>query len=367
MQLLKNDFVKRYAAEIGLDICRVTDGKELKKQRKILKKRAKSEFWPQPFTNQDIDQLTRPKLHLDSLKSIIVVAQSYNNNGNSSHISNYITIKDYHHFLKEKMKKLVEHLKTKLTVNFNYKIFVDTAPFLERALAQKAGVGFIGKNSMLINPKYGSYLFLGEIFTDLNLEKDEELKRDCGSCSICLDNCEGGALKDEYLLDAEDCISYLTQKKGILPIQENQKIGSHIWGCDVCQSKCPYNKQQPKTNEKEMQFLDLDLEYFLNLERKSMPSKLKKTAISWRGSRILLRNALIVAANNKEKKYYNLIEKKLSDKSPIIRYYAASALIKINFKKSKKTIIKFIKKENNKEIKNKIKRIFKVKEELHES
>lgn len=342
-----NKLVKKTAADLKIDLCGITDGSELKEERLILEKRAQGEYWPQPFTNQDLDQLTKPSLHFENLKSIIVTAVSYNNGGASPFLSNYVTVEDYHNYLREKLEKLAVELRQKLNEDFNYKIFVDTAPFLERALAKKAGLGFIGKNSMLINPELGSYLFLGELFTDLEIKKDEPLKLDCGQCQLCIKNCEGKALKDEYLLDGEVCISYLTQKKGILSKREINKIGTHIWGCDACQNKCPYNINAAQTSQPKLSFFNKNLNYFLELERKSPPSELKNTAIMWRGSRILLRNALIAASNLGDEKYFEVVQKKLQDNSPIIRYYAVLALLEINYQRSKKIVEKAAAAENN--------------------
>jgi epoxyqueuosine reductase len=361
-----NKIVKQTAADLNLDLCRITDGSELKKEREILEKRAKSKYWPQPFTNQDLDQLTKPALQFEDLKSIIVVAISYNNGGESPFLSNYVTVKDYHNHLQEKLEKMAVELQKNLKQNFNYKIFVDTAPFLERALAKRAGIGFIGKNSMLINPDLGSYLFLGEIFTDLEIEIDKALDLDCGECRICIDNCEGNALKEEYLLDAEDCISYLTQKKGIISENEIKKIDTHIWGCDACQIKCPYNKSRALTEAEQLEFFDKNLEYFLHLERKNPPTELEQTAIMWRGSRILLRNALIAAANLGEEKYFKLVKENLKDNSPVIRYFVVFALLKIDYKRAKGIVEKQIKRENNELYKNKMIRILKEEGEQNE-
>jgi epoxyqueuosine reductase len=342
-----NKLVKKTAADLKLDLCGITDGSELINERKILEKRAESDFWPQPFTNQNLDQLTKPKLHFENLKSVIVAAVSYNNGGLSTFLSNYVTAEDYHIYLENKLEKMVSEIKKKVDQNFNYKIFVDTAPFLERALARRAGIGFIGKNSMLINPELGSYLFLGEIFTDLEIEIDKPLDLDCGNCRICIDNCEGNALKEEYLLDAEDCISYLTQKKGILTEVEIEKIDTHIWGCDACQLKCPYNQKTRKIAAPELQPFAKDLEYFLTLDRKTVPAELNRTAITWRGSRILLRNALIAASNLGEDKFFELVKYNLNDNSPVIRYYAVLALLKINYKRAAEIVRKAIKAEKN--------------------
>ena len=359
----KNKLIKEIAAELDIDLCRITDGGELKKTRKILEKRRKTEFWPQPFANQNLEELTKPALHFSNLKSIIVAAFNYNNNGNSSLISNYVTVKDYHRYVKEKLEKLVTEMQKKITVDFNYKIFVDKAPFLEKALAQKAGIGFIGKNTLLINPNLGSNLFLGEIFLDIEIKKDEPLALDCGDCSLCIDNCKTEALKEDHLLAAADCTAYLTQKKGILTEEEIKKIGGHIWGCDDCKDICPYNKNKKKTKAEEMQFFNSDLEYFLSIERKNPPLELKDTAIMWRGTRILIRNALIVAANLKKEKYYDLIKEKLKDNSPVIRYYALYALAKIDFKRAEDILKKQIKIETNKEYKEEMKKVLKLGED----
>ena len=345
MQIKK--LVKKAAADLNIDLCRITDGSELKKEREILEKRARSKYWPQAFTNQDLDQLTQPDLHFTGLKSIIAAAVSYNNDGGSPYLSNYVTAQDYHNYLQDKLEKLAAEIQRKVDQNFNYKIFVDTAPFLERALAKRAGIGFIGKNSMLINPELGSYLFLGELFTDLEIEKDEPLELDCGQCQICLQNCEGGALKDEYLLDGEVCISYLTQKKGILSKSEVNKIGTHIWGCDACQTKCPYNVNKEQITQPELSFFDKKLNYFLEIERNNPPSELKNTAIMWRGSRILLRNALIAVSNLEDEKYFEAVQKKLQDNSPIIRYYAVLALLKIDYQRAKNIVKKTAAAEND--------------------
>lgn len=360
-----NNLVKKLAAEQGLDLCRVTDNAKLNQQEKILKKRSGGQYWPQPLTNQNIEELTDPALHFPDLKSIIVAAVSYNKNGSSSFLSNYITVEDYHIYLENKLEKLAVELQKKLNRKFNYKIFVDNAPFLEKALAQKAGVGFIGKNTLLINPKLGSNLFLGEIFTDLEIEIDQPLELDCGACRLCIDNCQVNALKEEYLLAAEDCTAYLTQKKGMLSKAEIEKIGHHIWGCDDCKSVCPYNQKAEKSKAERLKIFKRDLEYFIHLERKEIPEELENTALVWRGSRILIRNAMLAAADLKEVKYFNLIREKLDDNSPVIRYYAAFSLLKIDFDKAKLIIKKQITQENNKEYKNKIKDLLEAEEENH--
>jgi len=358
-----NKMVKESAVELNIDICRITDNQRLETEFEILKKRSRSQYWPQPFANQNIEELTTPALHFSNLKSIIVTAVSYNQNGGNKFLSNYVTVGDYHSYLRNKLEKLVFELQKKIDHDFNYKIFVDQAPFLEKALAQKAGVGFIGKNTLLINPNLGSNLFLGEIFTDLEIEADQPLDLSCGSCRLCLESCQVGALKEANLLAAEECTAYLTQKKGMLSESEIGKIGNHIWGCDDCKDICPFNQKAETAASEKLKFFDKDLEYFLNLKRKKIPFELDKTAITWRGSRILIRNAMLAAADLKEKRFFNKISQKLDDSSPIIRYYAAYSLLKIDYKRAKDIVENYLIKEENSVYKDKLKEIFVLEEE----
>ena len=356
--MIKKALIKNIAEELEIDICRITDGSDLNKYREILKERKRSGLWPQPFTESNIDRLSKPSLHFKGLKSIIVIAINYNNSDKTNkYLSTYLSQKDYHIYLREVMEKMVEKIKAKINQDFKAEIFVDAAPFLEKALAERAGVGFIAKNSLLINPDFGSYIFLGEIFTDLEIEKDEALDLDCGECTLCLEHCEGDALTAPYQLEADKCIAYLTQKKGIIPPAERKKMGAHIWGCDSCQLICPYNKAKPINTKEELQYFDKDIEYFLKLRRKDPPEELKTTAIYWRGSRILIRNALIAAANLEKKEYFDLIKAKLADNSSLIRYYAAWSLSEIDYDKALGILKKHLAKETNEKVRAEIKRI----------
>ncbi len=356
--MLKNEVVKNIASGSRLDICRVTNDDDLEHEKERLKERKDSKLWPQPFAGSDIVKLTELSDHLEDLKSVIVVGVNYDDGDENEYLSNYVTKKDYHHFLKEEMQELVKRLRSRLEKDFDYKIFVDTAPFLEKALAARAGAGFIGKNSMLIHPEYGSYIFLGEIFTDLEIENDAPLDMDCGDCTLCLENCEGNALKEAYLVDGKRCISYLTQKKGILSVEERKKIGGHIWGCDECQKVCPHNrKSSERTTYEEMETFDKDLEYFLKLDRDNVPSELEDTAILWKGCRILIRNAMIVAANLNEVEHFELIEERLKDSSPIIRFYAAWSLSQLDHERAKAILEEHLSQETDESVIDEIERV----------
>ncbi|MDP3516040.1 MAG: tRNA epoxyqueuosine(34) reductase QueG [Pseudohongiella sp.] len=159
-----------------------------------------------------------------------------------AYISRYARGRDYHKLIRRRLQRLAERISGQVGA-FGYRAFVDSAPVLERALAEKAGLGWIGKNTMLINKQAGSWFFLGELFTDLPLPVDAPASAHCGSCSACLDICPTQAFVGPNLLDARRCISYLTiELKGSIPEELRAPMGNRVFGCDDCQLICPWNK-----------------------------------------------------------------------------------------------------------------------------
>lgn len=163
-------------------------------------------------------------------------------NREKAYISRYARGRDYHKLIRKRLQQLAEQI-TELAGPMGYRAFVDSAPVLERALAEKAGLGWIGKNTMLLNKKAGSWFFLGELFTDLPLPIDEPVSGHCGSCTSCLEICPTQAFVGANELDARRCISYLTiELKGSIPEDLRAPIGNRVFGCDDCQLICPWNK-----------------------------------------------------------------------------------------------------------------------------
>ena len=160
-----------------------------------------------------------------------------------AYVSRYALGRDYHKLVRKRLQQLAERIQG-VVGPFGFRAFVDSAPVLEKALAQQAGLGWIGKNTLLLNRKAGSWFFLGELFVDLPLPVDEPVTRDhCGSCHACLDICPTGAFVGERLLDARRCISYLTiELKGAIPENLRPLIGNRVFGCDDCQLVCPWNR-----------------------------------------------------------------------------------------------------------------------------
>jgi len=170
-----------------------------------------------------------------------------------AYISRYALGRDYHKTIRQKLKQLADKI-TAVQGEFGFRPFVDSAPVLERPLAAKAGLGWVGKHSLLLNPHAGSWFFLGELLVDLPLPVDQPLEQDCGNCVACITMCPTGAIVAPYIVDARRCISYLTiELKGAIPEELRPLIGNRIYGCDDCQLVCPVNRDAPLTRQDDFQ------------------------------------------------------------------------------------------------------------------
>lgn len=194
---------------------------------------------------------TDPRNLLQGARSVIVTASSYHRSAPEiqndaqarGRVAMYAWGDDYHEVVKNRLHKLVDVMRERIDEEFEARSCVDTVPILERELAAMAGVGWIGKNTMVLNRELGSYFFLGEIVTTLELACDEPVADHCGSCTRCLDACPTAALSTPYEMDASKCISYLTiEHRGEIPEQYHKDMGDWIFGCDICQEVCPYNR-----------------------------------------------------------------------------------------------------------------------------
>lgn len=282
---------------------------------------------------------------MPNCKSIIVIGLSYNINyeqtkrtacdptigGPDVRLSKSTWGIDYHVVLKERIELLIQEIK-KIT-DFEYKYFVDTGPLIDRELAKKAGVGYFGKNCSIINDEYGSFIFLGYILTNLELDPSQEIEERCGECDYCLKACPTGALEDPYRLNPKKCISYLTQTKDNIPIPLRAKMGMTVYGCDTCQLVCPKNKGIKIPNHKE--FIPeitrgyINIEELLNISNREFKKKYGHMAGSWRGKTILKRNAIIALGNMKKEENINLLIPQLRDPNSMIREYAEWAIVNI--------------------------------------
>jgi epoxyqueuosine reductase len=224
-------------------------------------------------------------------------------NKQQAFISRYATGRDYHKLMRTRLQKLADHIK-EYTGDFGYRAFVDSAPVLEKALARNAGLGWIGKHSNLINPKAGSWFFLGELYTDLPLPIDERFSENhCGTCQACIDICPTDAIIAPYQVDARKCISYLTiELRTSIPEQYRRAMGNRIYGCDDCQLVCPWNRFSKHTQENDFsvrhgldssQLVDL-----FNWTEKEFLNKTEGSAIRRIGYECWLRNIAIALGNS---------------------------------------------------------------------
>ena len=234
--------------------------------------------------------------------------------------------------IKKNLKKLgrwfVQEIKSEI------KVFVDTAPVMEKPLAQKAGLGWQGKHTNLVSREFGSWLFLGSIYTNIVIDTDEEELDHCGNCTSCIDICPTQAFPEPYKLDARKCISYLTiEHKGPIPINLRSKIGNRIYGCDDCLAICPWNKFAKESNE--MKFSSnhkkesFSLEKLSLLDDRNFRLMFSKSPIKRIGRDRFLRNVLIALGNSKSKSAAHYIKRNLGDKSPIVRGAAVWAINQI--------------------------------------
>lgn len=186
---------------------------------------------------------------MDYLPEGMERAQALLDHGSNAYVSRYALGRDYHKVLRGRLRSLARRIEDRIGP-FGHRVFVDSAPVLEKAIAAKAGLGWIGKHTNLINRDAGSWFFLGELYTDLALPPDAPTSAHCGTCRACIDVCPTGAIVAPYELDARRCISYLTiELKGSIPEAHRKSIGNRVYGCDDCQIFCPWNKYAQTTNE----------------------------------------------------------------------------------------------------------------------
>ena len=287
---------------------------------------------------EHLERRKDPRSLWPDVRSVIAVAINYGPENSPlndlrafdrANISVYARNKDYHNIIKKRLKKLGRWLGKEF--NCDLKVFVDTAPILEKPLGQAAGIGWQGKHSNLVNQKFGSWLFLGEIFTTLNLEPDASEVDHCGSCKKCLDICPTNAFPEPYMLDASRCISYLTiEHKGHIPVEYREKMGNRIYGCDDCLAVCPWNKFAKMASESAFiprEDLSLPLlEELLCLDDLSFRKKFSGSPIKRIGRNRFIRNVLIAMGNSRAKNptvdFLNLLD----DPSNIVRAMAVWAV-----------------------------------------
>lgn len=355
------------AKKLNIDIIGFTNTDKFNYLENFLEDRFKKGHATE-FEENDINLRITPQIHLKDAKSIIAIGISYNIDFKPNIKIKYKGIlsksswgTDYHVILKDKLLKLAnEILEVK---EFNYKAFVDTGPLLDREIAKRSGLGWYGKNCIIINEEYGSFIFIGYLITDLDIEKDKEKEENCGDCELCLKACPTGAIYGKYKINTKKCISYLTQTKNKIPYELRNSMGLKIYGCDTCQVVCPKNKGVKKSNK--IDFIPkvtngyIDIEELLNISNRDFKKKYNHISGSWRGKNLLKRNAIIALGNMNNKDSIPLLIKCLNDKSSLIREYAAYSLMKIDKKEGREIIKKAITKDKDELVKCEMEKVIK--------
>jgi epoxyqueuosine reductase len=280
-----------------------------------------------------------PRALWPEVKSIILLDMNYAPDGDPlallgepsrANISVYARHRDYHDLVKGRLKLLASWLASQ-AAGVDLKVFVDTAPVMEKPLAAAAGLGWQGKHTNLVSRAAGSWLFLGSLFTNLPLTPDESEEDHCGSCRACLDICPTQAFPQPYLLDARRCISYLTiEHKGHIPAEFRQAIGNRVYGCDDCLAVCPWNKFAETAREAKLQaradLLAPKIEDWLALDDAGFRTLFSCSPIKRIGLARFLRNLLVAAGNSRDQALVPCVEARLDDASPLVRAMAVWAL-----------------------------------------
>ncbi|MBA2874656.1 tRNA epoxyqueuosine(34) reductase QueG [Thermaerobacillus caldiproteolyticus] len=320
------------------------------------------------FEEPDIEKRTNPSLLLPEAKSIIAIALAYPSKMKNAPRSTRTERRgifcraswgrDYHHVLRERLTKLEEFI-LKKAPDAKVKSMVDTGELADRAVAERAGIGWSGKNCSIITPEFGSYVYLGEMITNIPFPPDEPIENRCGTCTKCIDACPTGALVQGGQLNAQRCIAFLTQTKGFLADEFRDKIGNRLYGCDTCQVVCPENKGKDFHLHPEMEpdpeISKPKLIPLLHISNREFKEKFGSIAGAWRGKKPIQRNAILALAHYKDKTAIpDLLQLLKEDSRPVIRGTAAWALGKIGDLRALPALEKAKETEEDEDVRNEI-------------
>ena len=297
---------------MGFDAVGITDANPISSEQvELLAGWLKCGFAGQMgYMYRNFEKRINPAKLLENAKSVICVGLNYTGlkyslplpGSTVGRVAQYAQYEDYHPFIKKQLRHLADFITSLVDKDLRFKICVDSAPLAERALAARAGLGFIGKNHMLINPEFGPQVLLGEIITDLKLQGDGPITNNCADCNKCIKNCPTGALRENGGFDANKCISYLTiEHKDRIPAELSAKIGNWLFGCDECVLACPWLENAPLCRNKDFKFYSdraqPDLRRILNMTETQFRSEFADSCLNRAGLERLQTNAQIVLEN----------------------------------------------------------------------
>jgi epoxyqueuosine reductase len=314
--------IRATAYGLGFDLCGITSLSPADTAEQF-------DAWLAAGYHGEMAYLARRR-QLTGASHAIVVALDYGGKSPDGPVARYARGRDYHDVMLERLQELHQWLERQVGQAVPGKAYVDTGPILERDLARRAGLGWFGKNTMLIHPRLGSFFFLGELLVDLPLVSDEPFATDhCGTCTRCLDACPTQALVAPGVMDARRCISYLTiELKGAIPEPLRTGIGEHVYGCDVCQDVCPWNVRfaraldEPDLAPRQ----EIDAAEMLALDDEGFRERYRGTAVTRAKRRGLARNAAVVLGNRGDESALPVLQRAATeDPDPMVREHAAWA------------------------------------------
>lgn len=304
------------------------------------------------FEEKDITLRTHPEKLMPMVKTIIAIAIAYPaklTNPPKSTSGSYRGVfcraswgTDYHQVLKQKLDGLAEYLHS-LMPNATIQSMVDTGALSDRAVAQRAGIGWSGKNTSIITEEFGSWVYLGEMLVDVYIPPDEPIEDGCGDCDLCMTACPTGALVEPGRLDAQSCIAYLTQTKTMIPEKYRNKIGNRLYGCDTCQTVCPKNRKRYFDHQlafkPDLEKVKPLLKPILKLTNRQFKEHYGDMSGSWRGKNPIQRNAIIALAHFKDRSAVQQLATMLQeDARPVIKGTIAWALGKIGGEEAEQSL-----------------------------
>jgi epoxyqueuosine reductase len=341
---MTGEIVKRLARECGFELSGVAAAEpatDFPRYREWVEKGFAGEM--RYLTDRRAETRRDPRNLLDSARSIICVGKLYNTPNpertqEDGIISRYAWGEDYHRVMRDRLERLVVLL-TDAAGPFEHKICVDTAPLLERSYAREAGLGWIGKNTCLIHEPLGSWFFLGEIITSLEIEPDSPPPDRCGTCTRCIDACPTKAIVPDrqggWTLDSTLCISYFTiELRGSIPEEHREGMGAHIFGCDICQDVCPWNSRAPETAEpaffaRPTPHLGPDLENLANLSPEAFHQWSVGSPVARAKHSGVLRNVAVAMGNSGLDEFRGRLEELAASPDEVVAEHAQWALKKL--------------------------------------
>jgi epoxyqueuosine reductase len=359
---LKEEIIS-YSKEIGIDKIGFTSASMFDELKNRLL--AQQDLgYASGFEEPDIEKRVDPTLVVPKARSIISIALAYPSKLKDAPKSTKEDRRgifcraswgqDYHTVLRDRLQKLETFIKEKVPAAI-LQSMVDTGELSDRAVAERAGIGWSGKNCAIITPEFGSYVYLGEMITDIPFPPDKPIEDGCGTCNKCVDACPTGALVTGGQLNSQRCIAFLTQTKGFLAEEFRSKLGNRLYGCDTCQTVCPENKGKDFHFHPEMEpdpeLAKPKLKPLLTMSNREFKEKFGHVSGSWRGKKPIQRNAIIALAHFKDQTAVpDLIELIKNDVRPVIRGTAAWALGKIGDKEALDTLMNLREKEKDQEV-----------------